>query len=190
MGDTNHHLPLDENKGTDTDYGVGGDINQEEITDETGFGEEKPTKKTKNGKKEIKRYTEEELRERLKSLEKGQKPKITTTMVVKALSSLDKIKKNTDIILLLLHTMFCLICGAVMALGVYLDHTWLQASGGFTGLVSFITFLLSYLNPKGDLSNYLNREDLVEQLNKLSQRDFKRLYENMGQTEFFQNFRK
>lgn len=183
---------------SDTDYGVGEDISQEEYTDDTNFGIQEepeetdkktkiPKPSTKPPKREIKQYTEEELRRKLQEkMEQAKKPKLTTTMIVKALSALDKIKKNTGMILLLLHSLFCIVCGGILALGFFLQHFWLQAGGGFTAFVTLITLLLTYLSPKGDLSEYLESPNLLDELNKLSHNDFQKLWNEINNTRFFQ----
>ena len=141
----------------------------------------------------IREFTEDELKQiaenmaRAKqTLEEAKRPKPTTSFLIFTMERLDSIKKNTDMLVLLLHTLFCLTCGAILALGVYLGHGWLQAGGSFTGLICFITLLLSYVNPKGSLSKMLNSEKFSEELQKLSERDFKKLTGKMSESQFFQ----
>lgn len=154
---------------------------QEENRDETdtilGENDDIPASDTK-----LRRHTEEELGKKVAE----KQAKMTTTMFqIKTVNTLGAIKRHLAIVVLILHSFVCLVGGAVLAIGVYLQQNWVQAGGGVCITFALFTFVIKVLMPQTSLEKMLDSPNFLEQLNNLSPQQFQKLMQKTSETNFW-----
>lgn len=133
-------------------------------------------------KKKLRTYTEEEMADIIK--ERGLDKPTTTTGDTRVVRELTRIRKNLDVMLLVMHTMSCLSCGVITALAIYLQHKWLGLGAGTMFAFVVMTMLLNMVTKSGNLKDIVNSEDLIRQLMNLTQEELTKLMRKAQETGY------
>lgn len=135
-------------------------------------------------KKTVRTYTEEEMAEIIKQRGLDNIPKPQMTGDTRVIRELTRIRKNLDVMLLVMHTLACLVCGVITALAVYLQHRWLGLGAGTMFVFVVMTMLLNLVTKSGNLKDIVNSEDLIRQLMSLTQEELSKLMRKAQETEY------
>ena len=114
-----------------------------------------------------------------RGLDKPAKPGDT-----KVIRELTRIRKNLDVMLLFMHTMACIACGAVTALALYIQQTGLMVGAGGTFGFRVMTLLTKLVTPSGNLKDIVNSDQLMKQLLTLSQQELAKLMQKAQETGY------
>jgi len=163
----------------------------EKPVDETDFGAEKAPQDTGSFKLKLKKHKPEQLEQRIAELQQqvakfraAQEKMSTTYFRNTTLNALDKIRRNLDIYVLGIHTIFSLVAGAILGVGFYLENGWVQSAGGGSLLIVALTFAIKTVMPQSDVAKLLDSPNLVQHLGKMTTEDIQKLIEKISETAF------
>ena len=158
-------------------------------SEETGYGEDQPDDEEKKKGGKLRKLTDEELRKMIqeRGLDNQKSTSMSTTMFMRTIQTLERIRRNLDVMVLLLHTLVSLACGAIVGIGIYLDNTWIQIGGGGSGIFMLVTLVICMVMPPGRLAKMVNSSGFVQQLQTLSPSDVQKLISTINETAHVQS---